>query len=172
MTETLLPPSATRQERALDLATSRVGDAAVPLRTLWDPDTCPVALLPWLAWALAVDAWDPSASEAVKRQAIRDSVSVHRRKGTAGALFTALAPYDVTIQEWQDQSPPGIPYTFALVRGPSLTNQQASAVIDIANRVKNARSHYSFVFANDNSGSSYAAAACVSGGVVAVTNAL
>ncbi|MFM2091074.1 MAG: hypothetical protein RLZZ127_1563 [Planctomycetota bacterium] len=167
MSETLLPPSATAQERALDLATARVGDVSVPLRTLWDPDTCPASLLPWLAWALAVDAWDPAASESVKRQAIRDSVSVHRRKGTAGALLTALAPYDVDVEEWQDQSPVGIPYTFALLAGAGLTDPQKSAVIDIANRVKNARSHFSFRHQNDG-GNFYAAAACVAGGVISV----
>lgn len=170
MTDTLLPPSASAQERALELSTARLADPAVPLRTLWDPDTCPAALLPWLAWALAVDAWDPAASESAKRQAIRDSVSVHRRKGTAGALLTALAPYSVTVEEWQDQTPQGIPYTFALIAGGGLTTEQTRAVVDIANRVKNARSHFSFRNANDG-GTFYAGAACVSGGIIAVTNA-
>jgi phage tail P2-like protein len=168
MTDTLLPPSATAQERALDLTTARIGDVPVPLRTLWDADTCPAALLPWLAWAMAVDTWDPAASEAAKRQSIKDSVEAHRRKGTAGALYAALAPYDVTIEEWQDQVPQGLPYTFALIAGPGLDAQDTADVISICNRLKNARSHFSFQLINDG-GTFYTGAACVSGGVIAVT---
>lgn len=163
----LLPPSATAQERALDLTTARIGDVPVPLRTLWDADTCPAALLPWLAWALSVDVWDPTWTDLQKRQAIKDSVSIHRRKGTAGALYTALAAYDVDIEEWQDQTPKGIPYTFALVAG-TLTDPQRATVIELCNRVKNARSHFSFRAKNDG-GDFYTSAACVSGGVIAVT---
>lgn len=91
MTETLLPSNATAQEIALDLATSRVGDVGAPLRPLWDPETCPAALLPWLAWALSVDEWEPEWPEDRKRQVIAASVEVHRKKGTRAAVRQAVA---------------------------------------------------------------------------------
>jgi len=43
----LLPPNATDTERAIEATTERTTDLPVPLRTLWNPDTCPADLLPW-----------------------------------------------------------------------------------------------------------------------------
>ncbi len=58
----------------------------IPLRTLYNPDTCPVHLLPHLAWAWSVDRWDPEWPESVKRAAIKASFYIHKHKGTIGAL--------------------------------------------------------------------------------------
>ena len=86
----LLPPNATSQERASSSTLGRSDDIPTPLRDLWHVDTCPPDLLPWLAWAFHVDAWDPLWSEFTKRQIIRESVAVHRRKGTLWAIRRAL----------------------------------------------------------------------------------
>ena len=51
----LLPHNASPQERAIEAATARLADVPVPLRDLWNPETCPAELLPWLAWAFGVD---------------------------------------------------------------------------------------------------------------------
>lgn len=88
---TLLPPNATDQEIALDLSTARVGDVSTPLRDLWNPDTCPVDLLPWLAWAFGVDEWDSGWSETAKRNTIRDAVAVQRRKGSIWSIKQVIA---------------------------------------------------------------------------------
>ena len=48
----LLPPNASALERKLEQATLRLGTLPVPLRELWNPDTCPAHLLPWLAWTV------------------------------------------------------------------------------------------------------------------------
>jgi phage tail P2-like protein len=87
----LLPPNATPQEAAIEAATARIGEVPVPNATLWNPATCPAALLPWLAWALSVDEWDGTWPEARQREVIAASVAVHRRKGTRGAVVAALA---------------------------------------------------------------------------------
>lgn len=52
---------------------TRLSALPVSLNQLWDPDTCPVALLPYLAWALSVDRWDRDWTEETKRQVIRDA---------------------------------------------------------------------------------------------------
>lgn len=100
----LLPPNATKTELAIEAATARAGDLPTPLRDLWDPDTCPEALLPFLAWALSVDQWDPSWPVAQKREAIRASVSAHRIKGTPAAVRRALDragyPEALIIETW------------------------------------------------------------------------
>ena len=50
----LLPPNRTKLEQALERATARLGAVPVPIKDLWNPWRCPVALLPWLAWSLSV----------------------------------------------------------------------------------------------------------------------
>ncbi len=93
----LLPPSATNAERAVSLACGPVINH--PIRKLWSPQECPAEILPWLASALSVDDWDGSWPEPIKRQAIAESVALHRRKGTPGALRRALQRlgYEVEI---------------------------------------------------------------------------
>ena len=86
----LLPPNRTPLEAALDRTTSRLGDVPVPIKDLWSPNRCPVALLPWLAWALSVDEWDSDWPEARKREAIAASIEFHRYKGTVWSVREAL----------------------------------------------------------------------------------
>lgn len=87
---TLLPPSASAQERVLEDATARLGAVPAPLRALWRPAECPAALIPWLAWTLSVDEWDPAWPEALQRQMIAESAMLHARKGTPWAVKRAL----------------------------------------------------------------------------------
>lgn len=86
----LLPDNATPQEVAIDVATGRVGSVPVDVRQVWNPWACPPALLPWLAWALSVDEWQPDWPDDTKRAVIASSVAVHRRKGTRAAVVEAL----------------------------------------------------------------------------------
>lgn len=90
MSDTLLPHNATAAELAFEAVMREAFLLPVPLREIWNPETCPAALLPWLAGAFSVDAWDPGWSEDAKRAVISDSVMVHRRKGTVGAMRQAL----------------------------------------------------------------------------------
>lgn len=113
----LLPINSTPLERALEAANA--GDTAILLRTLYNPTTCPVHLLPQLAWAWSVDRWDPRWAESVKRNAIRASFFIHERKGTIGALRRAVEPlgYLIDVVEWWQTVPEGEPATFALKVG-------------------------------------------------------
>ena len=147
MTNHLLPNNATAPERAMSLTVARMSDIPVPLRDSWNPETCPVALLPWLAWAFSVDNWDTNWSEAQKRGAINASVFVHRHKGTRAGLQAALDAlgYETSIVEWQQMTPPGDPYTFSIEielfdEGIS-TPKGYEAFIGVINAAKNVRSH-------------------------------
>lgn len=91
MIDTLLPPNATDQERALDQSTGRITDVPVPIRQLWNPATCPADKLAWLAWSFGVDEWSEDWSEESKRATIRDAVSVQSRKGTVWSIRRVLA---------------------------------------------------------------------------------
>jgi len=113
----LLPLNSTLLERAIEAANDEV--TAVPLRTLYNPDTCPAHLLPQLAWAWSVDRWDEKWPDAVKRSVIRSAFYVHSRKGTIGALRRVVEPlgYLIEVLEWWQTAPEGVPGTFALQVG-------------------------------------------------------
>lgn len=82
----LLPNNATLEETALDETVARIGDVEVPTRSIWDPETCPADILPWLAWAFSVDRWDTEWSTEQKRSIIAASLRLHKRKGTPAAV--------------------------------------------------------------------------------------
>lgn len=86
----------------------------VPLRQLWNPQTCPVGLLPYLAWAWSVDRWDANWPEATKRKVVAASAYVHRHKGTIGAIRRVVEPlgYLIRITEWWKTG--DVPGTFRL----------------------------------------------------------
>lgn len=161
MTSTdLLPPNATRLERALADATARLSDVPTPLRDLWNPDSCPVALLPYLAWALSIDTWSSEWPEAVKRARVRQALTIQRRKGTARSVRDVVEAYGgvVAIREWFETTPAGEPHTFELtlslngVVGPAATAGYVDAVIADVERTKPVRSHFTFAQALNASG--------------------
>lgn len=146
VSDTLLPSNATAQERALEGATSRISDVPVLVRESKDPDDCPAALLPWLAHQFSVDAWQTYWTDEQKRQTIRDSVFVHQRKGTIGAVKRALGSlgFGAQVQEWFNQIPVGPEYTFRLylsVDQVGISEGELFQVLDVVDSTKNLRSH-------------------------------
>src|SRR5690348_8371423 len=117
MSDHLLPPNATAQERALSETIARVSDVPVPVREMYRADVISEDLLPWLAWAFSVDEWDTNWTADQKRAAVQSSVYVHQHKGTIGALRQALDAlgYTIETQEWFQLTPQGDPYTFGLL---------------------------------------------------------
>ncbi|MDG4866547.1 phage tail protein I [Guyparkeria sp. 1SP6A2] len=144
----LLPPSATEAERAIEQATGRLEDVPAPQRSLWDPDTCPVDLLPWLAWALSLDAWQPYWPESVKRERIRQAVAIQRKKGTAQSVRDVVASFGgaLSIKEWWQNDPTTTPHTFdvLLTVGGDVpaTQDYQEDIIDEISRAKPVRSHF------------------------------
>ncbi|EPQ0922871.1 phage tail protein I [Klebsiella oxytoca] len=115
MSDRLLPVGSSPLEVAAAAALSEIQRVPVPLRTLWNWRTCPVKLLPYLAWALSVDKWDEKWPEAIKRSACASSFFVHQHKGTISALRRVLEPLGFLIEVhewWQLNEEPG---TFRLV---------------------------------------------------------
>lgn len=101
----LLPPNSSLLERAMaEVMAPRLDGSTDLIRTLWSPDTCPVSLLPWLAWAMHVDNWDDAATEDQKRDSIRMSVHLHRKKGTPWAVKRALATLGLDIDVIDQQA--------------------------------------------------------------------
>ncbi|MFG6082326.1 phage tail protein I [Paracoccus litorisediminis] len=87
----LLPNNATVTERAVSTAMARAHLIPTLAGQMWDPGDVPVAFLPWLAWALSVDEWNPDWTAAEKRAAMAASIAFHRIKGTRPAVAQFLA---------------------------------------------------------------------------------
>ncbi|MFZ2972307.1 MAG: phage tail protein I [Ferribacterium limneticum] len=99
----LLPPSSTPLERAID-RTAGARFAALPavVASLWNAQTCPPAILPWLAWAMSVDEWNEQWGVDKKRAVIAESRLIHQQKGTVAAIrraLTAIGQPDATVIE-------------------------------------------------------------------------
>ena len=106
--KTLLPPTATKLEKSLSQAIAC--EPPIPLRSLWDPQTCPYELLPYLAWQYSVDRWDEEWSEQIKRKVIAEAFEIHKLKGTKEAIRRAVEPFGFLIkisEWWQNNQTPG-----------------------------------------------------------------
>lgn len=149
----LLPPNASETELSIEAATARLAAIPVPLRDLWNPATCPLALLPWLAWALSIDTWSPDWTEATKRARIARAIDIQRHKGTLAGIRAVVSVFGgaVSIREWWQTTPPGIPHTFDIVLQLGLVNgapAPASLLDDVIteiDRAKPLRSHFEFL---------------------------
>ena len=84
-----LPPNVTPLEEALE-AMALALDLPVDLAQLMSPERCPEELLPFLAWHLSADDWSTGWPLSTKREIVRRSVEVHRKRGTLGAVLAAL----------------------------------------------------------------------------------
>lgn len=113
----LLPTGSTPLELAAADACAYIERIPVPIKTLLNPDLCPIECLPYLAWAWSVDRWDSAWSEVIKRDVVKTAMFVHRHKGTIGAIRRVVEPlgYLIRVTEWwQTNDPAG---TFRLVIG-------------------------------------------------------
>lgn len=153
MADSLLPSNTTDLEKAVSQAVGDIHQLPVPLRELWNPQTCPLELLPHLAWSLSIDEWQQSWSEETKRQVIASSINVHQHKGTRGAIRRALDALGLDIQlvEWFEMEPQGLPYTYEIninidVNGFESTDD--NQIQRIINEVSNVRSHATTVNIN------------------------
>lgn len=150
MPDSLLPHNATAQERALEAAVGPPLFPKAPLREIWDPDRCPAELLPWLAFAMSVDEWDPTWPEDAKREVIRRSFAVHQRKGTRYAVKNALSSvgFRTDLSEWFEYG--GNPHTFRIdvygedvfEAGLQIDGDLFAQVIRIVETAKPVRSHF------------------------------
>jgi phage tail P2-like protein len=145
MSDRLLPPSATPFVQAMERAAGcRISAIPTPMRSMWNPNTCPDNVLPWLAWAFDVDQWDPTWSDAQKRAVINAAYSVAAHKGTIGAVQNALNALGVgiTIIEWFNDTPVGEPYTFRIVVQPNadVSEELLQQALTLVGATKNLRS--------------------------------
>lgn len=147
----LLPHNSTPLERALATAGDLRVDPEI-IRGVADSARCPVDFLPWLAWAMSVEGWDAAETEEQQRALIRQSIPIHKHKGTVGAIRRVLKAVGVTAdyKEWT-QIPGAVPYSFELTawandnrpgEGSILSPQLFQRLRALVDATKNERSHY------------------------------
>src|ERR1700722_17204516 len=56
------------------------------IKSLWNPTTCPLDLLPYLAWGLGLEIWDENWGEAQKREIVANIWSLKRQKTTLAGI--------------------------------------------------------------------------------------
>ncbi|OCH60857.1 phage tail protein I [Aliivibrio fischeri] len=145
--KSLLPSNLNQLERDLAGALSRISDIDIPISTVWDPDNCPVDLLPFLAWALRVDHWETQWPESRKREVIKQSVDINRTRGTRGAVERAIKAIrgdDVKLIEWFEDKANMAKGTFRV--DVKSTNEpiditDLQKLVPSINSAKNTRSH-------------------------------
>lgn len=159
MTKSLLPPNASALERAAEAVGTRALQAIPqPHRALWNPDTCPINLLPWLAWSMGVAAWRTEWPENVKRAIVRNAIKVQRRRGTVASVRDTVASFggSIVIREWWQKTPKGTPHTFELIFTMADQDNTSAAFVDDVmaevSRVKPRRSHFEFIQGLGSSG--------------------
>ena len=143
--QSLLPPNASTLLRDLEEIFGDSFDLPTLNRYVVNPDLAPAHILPWLAWALSVDDWSDSWPEQIRRNVIKASVEVHRKKGTIGALKKALQAFNyenVKVEEWFEYG--ADPYFFRVffdVIEPGFDVNILPQVQKVIESTKNARSH-------------------------------
>lgn len=141
----LLPPNASKHERDIEAVISP--PLSFPNRDIWNPDKCPEHLLPHLAWALSVDNWDSSWPVERKRQVIKDSIHIHRKKGTRDAVervVSAIRSDDTKVTEWfedKDNLSPGDFTVDYISTGTPVDGSELNKLVPAINSAKNVRSN-------------------------------
>ena len=105
----LLPPGSTPLERRLAQTCSGISDLQVPLRDLWNPATCPVSFLPYLArrslWIAGTRAGQKASNAGGE-----GCFYIHQHKGTTSAVRRVVEPFGFLIriiEWWQTGETPG-----------------------------------------------------------------
>lgn len=160
----ILPGNLPELERQVESLEQRITDLDIPIDTLWNPWECPAVVLPYLAWAVSVDVWEPDWPEETKRAAIAAAPNLHRIKGTPLAVKTALNTLGLEYEyrEWMQKQPLGVPGTFdvdVFVGAGGITPGVVSTIHKSIQRNKRATAHYTLTMNLSASAALYHASA-------------
>ena len=145
MSKSLLPINASQLLKDLENSSLKATSLEALNRYVTNPDLAPDNILPWLAWAVSVDDWSDNWSLVVKKNVIKASINVHKKKGTIGALRSALEAFNyenITVEEWFNYG--GDPHFFRVffdVTEPGFDVGILPQVQKVIDNTKNVRSH-------------------------------
>jgi len=163
----LLPTGSSTLEHNAAHTLSTIEHIPIPIRDLYNPLTCPLDLLPYLAWSFSADYWDHNWPEETKRHAVANAFHVHKYKGTISAIRRVVEPlgYLIRISEWwQNGDPSG---TFRLVIGVldiGITDEMYKELERLINDAKPRSRHLiGLSISLESKGQFYAVATCYQG---------
>lgn len=148
----LLPPNSTPLELALEQLIQELFNFTMNLSDVNNADKCPAKFLPWLAWSRSVDAWDNAWTDAQKRSVIKASFSVHKAKGSIGAVRAAVNSlgYRSKISEWFQHN--GAPYTFSVtvyINDRPIDAAAQASMVDVITQAKKGSSGFQLNLATE-----------------------
>lgn len=156
MSKSLLPINASQLLKDLENSSLKATSLEALNRYVTNPDLAPDNILPWLAFSVSVDDWSDNWPKAIKREMIKNSISLHQIKGTKRAIQKALDIIGVAgeIVEWWELNPRMTPHSFNITAYLNDNiNEGADVIIgldtqqkliNIIENVKPARSHFNF----------------------------
>jgi len=112
-------------------------------------DELPHELLDHLAYLTHVDDYDMGFSLDIKRELVKDSLKVHKYKGTLYAVKKVISVLnkEVEVAEWFDTG--AKPYTFRLKLGAMQDKDTYPKILKMLENVKNVRSQLEYVDIHD-----------------------
>jgi phage tail P2-like protein len=156
MSKSLLPINASQLLKDLESSSLKATSLEALNRYVTNPDLAPNNILPWLAWAVSVDDWSDNWPKVIKREMIKNSISLHQIKGTKRAIQKALEIIGVAgeIALWWELNPRMTPHSFNITAYLNDNiNEGADVIIgldtqqkliNLIENVKPARSHFNF----------------------------
>ena len=156
MSKSLLPINASQLLKDLENSSLKAISLEALNRYVTNPDLAPDNILPWLAWAVSVDDWSDNWPKVIKREMIKNSISLHQIKGTKRAIQKALEIIGVAgeIALWWELNPRMTPHSFNITAYLNDNiNEGADVIIgldtqqkliNLIENVKPARSHFNF----------------------------
>jgi len=156
MSKSLLPINASQLLKDLESSSLKATSLEALNRYVTNPDLAPDNILPWLAWAVSVDDWSDNWPKVIKREMIKNSISLHQIKGTKRAIQKALEIIGVAgeIALWWELNPRMTPHSFNITAYLNDNiNEGADVIIgldtqqkliNLIENVKPARSHFNF----------------------------
>ena len=156
MSKSLLPINASELLKDLENSSLKATSLEALNRYVTNPDLAPDNILPWLALAVSVDDWSDNWPKVIKREMIKNSISLHQIKGTKRAIKKALEIIGVAgeIVEWWELNPRMTPHSFNITAYLNDNiNEGADVIIgldtqqkliNLIENVKPARSHFNF----------------------------
>jgi len=156
MSKSLLPINASELLKDLENSSLKATSLEALNRYVTNPDLAPDNILPWLAFSVSVDDWSDNWPKVIKREMIKNSISLHQIKGTKRAIKKALEIIGVAgeIVEWWELNPRMTPHSFNITAYLNDNiNEYADVIIgldtqkkliNLIENVKPARSHFNF----------------------------
>ena len=144
----IMPPNLLADETvrkaaaAIDIELNKIADLTDECYLINNLEKLSENIIDMLAWQWHVDFYDNTLPLPNKRRLVKESIRVHKTKGTAWAVENVVKSIlgDSNIEEWYEYE--GEPYHFRIICNKNTVgNISGIKVIEAINSVKNVRSH-------------------------------